>query len=97
MITGTANADCNPQDWLAVLGMNGVTKRRSVVATSCRDVVFDLSRSPFFRPKAKIEKWFREHGMVIVNREARFPWPETRPYNPKVIGVGHLNPDASVR
>jgi FkbM family methyltransferase len=76
----------------ALQGMRGMIDRVAVACISCHDFVFDRTGTDFFRTKAFVEGYFREHGFELVPRTSKIPElrDQVHAYNPRLIGPDDL-------
>lgn len=59
---------------LAIAGMERTASRTAVVCVSCHDFRFAEAGNAFFRTKAAVDAFFRDHGFVVVPREHEWEW-----------------------
>ena len=77
---------------LALAGMASLMDRLKVACISCHDFVHAQTGNEFFRTKDKVERFFRDHGFVLISREHSLPEvrDQVNAYNPRLISRAEL-------
>jgi len=70
---------------LALPGMKGIVEETEIACVSCHDFKYARTRNEFFRTKAIVEEFLKNHGFVLVPHQSSESAlaDQVNAYNPK--------------